>query len=227
MFTRSGERSGPTTPAATRPAKRPARLRQRQEAMNRVTETTSGRFLWVLAHWLRSGRSIVWLPQAPRRQPQPALTGFPFTDEDLNYSVNWPTRSQPRRGASARQTLGRELEFHIDTRRGRSGICGERYVSLGHRRRPNFCSVSFDRSLTHGSHKVQETGDHRPGARDGDADSASVAAQIPVPACVKDALAYLFYCARREMGQGRVPAAQEMLFGAPASDSRGLRGRGR
>ena len=37
-------------------------------------------------------------------------------------------------------------------------------------------------------------------------------------------LAYLFY-SRQEMGQGRVPAAQEMLLGRPASHPRRLRGR--
>src|SRR5205814_8919737 len=36
--------------------------------------------------------------------------------------------------------------------------------------------------------------------------------EIPVPACVKDALTYLF-SARRELGQGRVPAPQQILFG--------------
>ncbi len=35
---------------------------------------------------------------------------------------------------------------------------------------------------------------------------------IPVPACVKDALTFLFY-AREELGQGRVPDTQEILLG--------------
>jgi len=36
---------------------------------------------------------------------------------------------------------------------------------------------------------------------------------MAVPGCVRDALTFLFY-ARREMGQGRVPVAQEIIFGA-------------
>ena len=33
-----------------------------------------------------------------------------------------------------------------------------------------------------------------------------------MPDCVKDALTYLFFT-REELGQGRVPAAQKILFG--------------
>jgi hypothetical protein len=38
------------------------------------------------------------------------------------------------------------------------------------------------------------------------------ASDVPVPACVKDALTFLFY-SRRELGQGRIPPAQQILFG--------------
>jgi hypothetical protein len=36
---------------------------------------------------------------------------------------------------------------------------------------------------------------------------------MTVPACVRDALTFLYY-ARRELGQGKVPVAQEIIFGA-------------
>jgi hypothetical protein len=72
-----------------------------------------------------------------------------------------------------------------------------------------YCSASFDRSTSHGSHTVQE---HQTIDRDR-ATATHNKVDIPVPACVKDALTYLFY-ARHELGQGRVPAAQQILYGA-------------
>jgi hypothetical protein len=80
---------------------------------------------------------------------------------------------------------------------------------------PDFCSTLFERKTSHGSRTTQER-------ETIDRDRAVAARQtlskdggkseIPVPSCVRDALAYLSY-ARTEMGQGRVPAAQDILFG--------------
>lgn len=140
-------------------------------------------------------------------------TGFPFTDEDLNYSINWPG------GAN----LG---EAHLHARR--SGTNWKLELSLGagvpgfavkdsYRSEtvPDYCSTLFERSTSHGSRSAQER-------ETIDRERAIAARQtlskdggksdIPVPACVKDALAYLFY-SRVELGQGRVPAAQDILFG--------------
>jgi hypothetical protein len=141
------------------------------------------------------------------------LSGFPFTDEDLNYSINWPG------GAG----LG---EAHLHAKRSGTswnlGLTMDATVpgyavkdSYQSEIVPDYCAVSFDRSTLHGSRTVKEkeTIDRDRGiatrqnlVKDGGK------SEIPVPACVKDALAYLFY-ARIEMGQGRVPAAQQILFG--------------
>ena len=37
-----------------------------------------------------------------------------------------------------------------------------------------------------------------------------------IPSCVRDALTFVYY-GRRELGQGRVPHAQEVFFGGPYS----------
>jgi hypothetical protein len=152
-------------------------------------------------------------PAAASAAKQPALTGFPFTDEDLNYSINWPT------GAS----LG---EAHLHAKHSGSnwnlgltldaGIPGYAVKDSYHSDIvPDFCSISFDRSTSHGSHTIQEK-------ETIDRDRATVTrvtlskdggkSDTPVPACVKDALAYLYY-ARRELGQGRVPGGQQILLG--------------
>lgn len=146
--------------------------------------------------------------QAAPESSQPKLTGFPFTDEDLNYSIVWPT------GAS----LG---EAHLHARRSGdkwnfsftldAGIPGYAVKDSYHSDIvPDFCSTSFDRAATHGSHVVteKETIDRARGIA-----TRGAGNPIPVAPCVRDALAYLFY-SRREMGQGRVPAAEDVLLGA-------------
>jgi hypothetical protein len=80
---------------------------------------------------------------------------------------------------------------------------------------PDFCSASFDRSTSHGSRTAQEK-------ETVDRDRSTVTREtvakeggksdFAVPICVKDALTYLFFT-RRELGQGRVPGAQKILYG--------------
>jgi len=137
----------------------------------------------------------------------PALTGFPFTDEDLNYSIAWPGGANLGEAHLHAKHSGADWNFTLtlDARipgfavkdSYRSDVVGD------------LCSASFDRSISHGSHVLKEKQtidrDRATATRAGSVD-------IFVPACVRDALAYLFY-SRREMGQGRVPAAQPILFG--------------
>jgi hypothetical protein len=138
---------------------------------------------------------------------QPALTGFPFTDEDLNYSINWPTGVSLGEAHLHAKHSGANWNFTLSLDAGIPGFA----IKDTYRADmvPDFCSVSFDRTTSHGSHTAQDREtidrDHATATRG--------KTEIPVPACVKDALTYLFY-SRREMGQGRVPAAQDILFGA-------------
>lgn len=150
---------------------------------------------------------------APESNP-PKLTGFPFTDEDLNYAIVWPTGvSLGEAHLHARHTGDKwNFSFTLD-----AGIPGYTVRDSYHSDIvPDFCSTSFDRTSTHGSHVVseKETIDRERGiATRGPLSGNGAGNQVAVPACVKDALAYLFY-SRREMGQGRVPAAEDVLLGA-------------
>jgi hypothetical protein len=138
---------------------------------------------------------------------QPALKGFPFTDEDLNYSINWPTGASLGEAHLHAKHSGANWNFSLTLDAGMPGFALKDTYRAD--MVPDFCSVSFDRSTSHGSHTSAE---HETIDRER-ATAMHNKVDIPVPACVKDALTYLFY-SRREMGQGRVPAAQEILFGA-------------
>lgn len=139
-----------------------------------------------------------------------AQAGFPFADEDLNYSVNWPSGLSLGEAHTHAKRSGAawSFEFNID-----AGVPGYqvkdtyRATSTG-----DFCSASFDRTLSHGARKTDEketitgTTVKRTTAHGGGE------SQIAAPDCLRDALTLLYY-ARRELGQGRVPPAQAFLFG--------------
>jgi hypothetical protein len=150
----------------------------------------------------------------------PAPTGFPFADEDLNYSINWPTGISLGEAHLHARRSGSNWSFALNLDAGIPGfVVKDVYHSDA---LTDLCSLSFDRSTSHGSRVTheRETVDRDRAlatritlSKDGsDASKAGGTSQIPVPACVKDALTFLFY-ARQELGQGRVPAAQSVLFG--------------
>lgn len=141
----------------------------------------------------------------------PALTGFPFTDEDLNYSVNWPGGLSLGEAHLHAKRAGPNWNFSFTLDAGIPGFdVRDVYRSEAG---PDFCSTSLDRLTTHGSRKVadKETIDKERKVAIRLTNSGGKS-ELPVPNCVKDALTYLFYT-REELGQGRVPNPEQMLFG--------------
>jgi Protein of unknown function (DUF3108) len=145
--------------------------------------------------------------------PKPVLKGFPFTNESLSYTVNWPsglTLGEAHLSATGVPS-GWRFELGLD-----ASIPGFAVKDAFHSSASaDLCSETFSKDSTHGSRKNTETvtidpatstATRTPGKGDG-------VSKTPVPACLRDALDFLFY-ARREMGQGRVPVAQEIDFGA-------------
>jgi hypothetical protein len=143
------------------------------------------------------------------------LTGFPFKEESLQFSVNWPSgislgqaRMQARRIEQDRW----EFEFTLD-----ASIPGfvitDRYRSIA---TADLCSVEFQRDSTHGSKKTREfitfAQDRNMAHRTTGAGGGS--SDFRVPDCAKDALTFLYFT-RVEMGQGRVPLATTVSFGGP------------
>src|SRR5258708_236092 len=148
---------------------------------------------------------------APPAQP---LTGFPFQDETLRYRVNWPSGVSLGEGRmQARRIEGGRWQFELSLDASVPGITvTDRYRSVA---TPELCSVEFERESVHGSRKSHETVTfaqdkstaHRTTSGGGSSD-------FSVPACARDALAFLYFT-RWEMGQGRVPPAGKIIFGGP------------
>jgi hypothetical protein len=133
-----------------------------------------------------------------------ALTGFPFADEDLAYSINWPSGLGLGESHIHARQNGANWNFEMTIDAGVPGfVVKDHYSSVAN---ASFCSVSFQRDTSHGTHKTGET-ETVSGTQ-----VTRGSNQIAAPDCVKDALNFLFYT-RRELGQGRVPPAQSILLG--------------
>jgi len=144
-----------------------------------------------------------------------AQSGFPFTNEVLKYSVNWPSGLSLGEAtfSAQRPTIG-SWEFDVTLNAAIPG-----YDLTGHLRAAataDLCSTEFERELSSGGRKSREktTFDQKQGSahrittlpKDGGESTFSI------PSCARDALTYIYY-GRRELGQGRVPQAQSVYYG--------------
>jgi hypothetical protein len=146
-------------------------------------------------------------------------TGFPFTSEILNYTVNWPSglalgeaymsasKIQPSPNGPA------QWAFKLTLDAAMLGFAvSDRYNATASL---DLCSAMFDRDFAHGTRKSHERDDfdqpagvaHRETVGGGKSD-------VSISRCAHDALTFL-YRTRQEMGQGRVPPAESILFGGP------------
>lgn len=147
-----------------------------------------------------------------------AQTGFPFQDESLRYSVNWPSGLSlgeatftAHRGAG-----GWDLEMGIE-----AGVPGFAVADKFHSSvTADLCSTAFARDTSHGSRKAREktTFDQAAGVahRATEVPAGGGESDFNIGSCARDAMAFLYY-SRRELGQGRVPPAQQVYFGAAYS----------
>ncbi len=159
-----------------------------------------------------AGAVLALASQGKAAAAPPTLTGFPFTDENLTYSIAWPTGASlgnvHLKAAKAASTW--RFELAID-----ASIPGfdvkDTYLSHAN---ADFCSADFSKEFVHGPRKggEKETIDRSHASVTRVTTNGGGKSEFSVPDCTKDALTLLFY-ARREMGQGRVPPAQQILFG--------------
>jgi hypothetical protein len=149
-----------------------------------------------------------------------------FENEQLHYNINWPSGlslgeaqlraslSKPapdsKSGADAAGRL--HLEFTLD-----AGIpsytVSDQYRSEAS---ADFCSAEFQRTIAHGSSKKTDeklTFDQQNGTASRET-SGGGKTELKLPACGKDALAFLYYV-RHELSQGRIPPPQTIFLGAP------------
>jgi hypothetical protein len=155
---------------------------------------------------------LMWIALLPLCGAAPENAIFPYTQENLSYTVNWPS------GLS----LG---EAHLHARKAPEGWqfdlaldasvpgyrVSDRYHAIAS---PRLCSVEFGRDTTHGNRRSQEKTifDYKKSIAKRVATGGGKG-EIPISACPRDALTFLFF-ARSELGQGRVPADQTVLEGA-------------
>lgn len=155
---------------------------------------------------------LIVLMFAQARAANPPLTGFPFTDETLNYNISWAggIRLGEAHLHSKHSADGWSFEFSVD-----AGVPGypvkDSYTAHANE---DFCSADFSKKFVHGARKggEVETIDRSHETVSRVTNNGGGKSDFPVSDCIRDGLTLLYY-ARRELGQGRVAPAQQMLFG--------------
>jgi len=145
------------------------------------------------------------------------LTGFPFQDETLRYNVNWPsglTLGEVILTAHKGQGGGWTFEGNLNV--GVPGLpIADKYKSTV---TAEYCSVELNREISRGSKKNTEntTFDQKGGhaTRQTLFPAGGGKTELDIPSCARDALAFQYY-ARKELGQGRMPAPGKIFFGGP------------
>ena len=140
-----------------------------------------------------------------------AQTGFPFQDESLHYTVNWPGGHGLGQATLTARQSGPGWNFGITIQAGIPGYAvADQYRSVTN---ASGCSVEFQRTISHGERKSQDQTAFN--YQQNVAQRRTVnggRSEIPLPSCAHDALAFIYY-ARRELGQGRVPAPEQVFYG--------------
>jgi hypothetical protein len=160
------------------------------------------------------------LPLAPAVIAQ---TGFPFQDETLHYSVNWPSGLSLGEASFTAHHTGDVWELAMTLDAGipgfkvldkvRSSATGDPSVQYSR----NLCSLDLERDISHGGKKTREKTAFD--QKKGEATRTTVypagggTSTLAIPSCARDAMAFLYF-ARRELGQGRVPPPQQVFFGS-------------
>jgi hypothetical protein len=136
--------------------------------------------------------------------------GFPFTGENLTYSVNWPSGLNLGEGHLRASQEGGNWSFDLTLDASVPGFdVNDHYHSAA---TGDFCATSFERTSTHGSRKTQETETISDGQVSRQTANGGGKSDLKAPTCLKDALTFLFFT-RRELGQGRMPPPQQILYG--------------
>jgi hypothetical protein len=143
------------------------------------------------------------------------LTGFPFQDESLRYTVNWPSGlSLGEATFGAHKAEGGGWSFEAGFNVGVPGFpLADKYKSSV---TAEYCSTELRREISHGARKVTEKstfdqkGGH--GMRQTLFPLGGGKTEFDISSCARDALAFEYY-ARKELGQGRVPPAGKVFFG--------------
>jgi hypothetical protein len=148
--------------------------------------------------------------------PAAAQSGAIEHDESLNFAVNWPSGLSLGEGfLRARRLPEREgvNEYSLVLDAAIPGITvRDEYMS---RATAEFCSLEFEKQFEHGKRKGGEKSvfDQTRGVVVRTTANGGGKSEVPAVPCAKDALTFLQFL-RKEVAQGRLPAAQPIHFGA-------------
>jgi hypothetical protein len=135
--------------------------------------------------------------------------GFPFSNETLSYSIVWPSGLSLGEATltATRSASDWLFDLSIDAAVPGYPVKDVYHAVAG----ADLCATEFDRETVHGAKKANE----KTSIGNGKAVRKTVGggqSELSVPPCGHDALTFLFF-ARRELGQGRVPQPETILFG--------------
>lgn len=136
------------------------------------------------------------------------------SEENLQYTINWPSGLSLGEGRlKARKSATANWNFEFQFEAAVPGFSvSDRFASLTTGAE---CSVNFDKEIQHGKRKSQEKIEFD--VQSGKATRQTIGggkSEIPFSGCARDALAFIFHL-RRELAQGRIPAAQNVIYGHP------------
>ncbi|HYW41315.1 MAG TPA: DUF3108 domain-containing protein [Bryobacteraceae bacterium] len=147
-----------------------------------------------------------------------AQTGFPFTDETLHYSINWPSGLSLGDATFTAHKTASGWSFDATADAGVPGFSISDKFHSSATAVP--CSLELTRDLSHGKKKTREktTFDQEKGSahRVTTLPQDGGVTDLTTHTCARDALAFVYF-ARREMGQGRVAPAEQVYLGAAYS----------
>jgi hypothetical protein len=148
-----------------------------------------------------------------------AQTGFPFQDESLHYTINYTSGlSLGDATLTAHHTTkGWDFEVSLDAAVAGFTIRDKYSSSVA---TTALCSVELKRDFSHGSKKTREKTtfdqDKSKAHRVTEVPDTGGSSDLDIGTCPRDAIAFVYF-ARKELGQGRVPPAQQVFFGSAYS----------
>lgn len=136
----------------------------------------------------------------------------PVNGESLQYTINWPSGLSLGEGKITANQGGEGLwNFTLQFEAALPGFAiADQFRSTSNE---DQCSLRFEKELIHGRRKSSE----RVTFESGRARRETVGggkSEFNVPACARDALSFIFHL-RKELSQGRVPSAQDVIYGSP------------
>ena len=131
--------------------------------------------------------------------------------ESLRYNINWPSGLSLGEGllTSSKTESGWSVNFQVDASLPGFTVSEQVRSAMS----ADFCTVELEKIAQRGRRKANETTTIEGGTATRRTANGGGKSEISVSNCGRDVLAFLQF-ARRELGQGRVPAPSTILYGA-------------